>query len=132
MSLALEKWRCHRVIDHSAGEVRRRFITDVPGQQAVYMEKRAEAAAFIAAHASSPGTAVPGPHLVAEAAATGKTPIALAAEVMANASAWLSTYSPAIEAARIGGKASVDAATTPEAARAARDAAVGTIQALFT
>lgn len=131
MSLFRAKWRASRDVDNAAGEARTRFITDVPGQQAVYMEKRAEAIAFISAHAVSPGSAVPGPHIAAEAAATGKAPIVLASEVMANANAWLNTYSPAIEAARVGGKAAVDAATTPEAAQAACDSAVATIRALF-
>lgn len=131
MTLFGAKWRAARDIDQVAGEVRMRFITDVPGQQAVYMEKRAEAAAYIAAHAANPATAVPGPHLTAEASAMGVDVLTLANAVMANAANWLSLYSPAIEAARIGGKAAVDAAATEGEVEAARLAAMASLRALF-
>lgn len=131
MSLFITKWRALRDIDRVAGEIRERYITDVPGQQAVYMEKRAEAATYIAAHAMDPVTAVPGPHLAAEAAATGSDALSVANAVMANASTWLSLYSPAIEAARISGKAAVQAAETELEVAAARDNAIVGLHGLF-
>jgi hypothetical protein len=37
------------VINARAGDLRRRFVTAIPGQEAIYLEKRAEARAYIAA-----------------------------------------------------------------------------------
>lgn len=109
----------HDRIDAAAGAARLRYITDVPGQSAVYLAKLDEAHMLLA---NPNGT--PGPHLAAEAAATGVTPAALAAQVEALGSAWLGTVSPAIEAARIGGKAAVTAAPDPAAVETALQAAL--------
>lgn len=95
----------HALIDQAAGSARLRFITDVAGQQAVYLLKLQEAEAYIAS-----GGNTPAPHIVSEAAATGSTAGQVAAAVVARALLWNTQLSPAIEGARMGGKASVSAA----------------------
>lgn len=116
-------------IDREAGAARLRYITDVPGQQAVYQAKAAEARAYlaaVAAEAALPST----PHLTAEAAATGSTVAVLAGVVAATADLWLGTRSPSIEAARMAGKAAVSAAQDSAAVAAAKDAALAALMSL--
>lgn len=117
----------HTQIDAAAGAARLRFITDVAGQQAVYMLKLVEAQALIA----SPDAVAP--HLVSEAQATGKMPLEIAQSVVARAGLWNSVVSPWIEGARIGGKVAVTAAMQAgdrEALHAAAVAAITTLQAI--
>jgi hypothetical protein len=114
-------------VDEAAGVARRRFITEVPGQQAVYMMKLAEARAV----AADPGAAAP--HIHSEAAATGCTAVEVAAAVIARADLWNAVLSPAIEAARIGGKAAVSAAALAgdaAAITAAAEAAIAQLDAI--
>lgn len=114
----------HNAIDCAAGAARLRFITDVPGQQAVYMLKLQEAISLVA----SPGASAP--HIVSEAAATGKEPTQVAEAVIAMAGRWNSVASPAIEGARIGGKAAVTAARIADDRTALQAAAATAIAAL--
>lgn len=100
VSVPLQRARALRAIDEAAGEARLRYITEVPGQQAVYMLKLAEAKAHI-------GGSAAGPHLVAIAAATARTTMVVAEEIATVAGVWEQTLSPAIEAARLAGKAAV-------------------------
>lgn len=116
-------------IDHAAGQARLRYITDVPGQQAVYLLKLSEAEAYVAAYALDTN-ATPGPHLAAEATATAATAISVAEAVVALATLWNTQLSPAIEGARMGGKAAVAAAATVEAVESARDAAISALSAI--
>lgn len=90
----------HRQIDASAGEFRRQFITDVPGQAETYVEKAAEAAAY----AIDPNGAYP--FLAAEAAALGVPLADVADEVAATAAAWRA-LAAAIEGRRRGAKKAV-------------------------
>ncbi len=117
-------------IDRIAGEIRRAYVTDVEGQQRVYIEKGEEARAYIAAHAVNPSTAVPGPYLIQEGIETGLTPLVVANSIVSQATSFSGVKSPEIEAKRVGGKARVRAATTPEDIIAERDAAVAAITAL--
>lgn len=110
-------------VDDAAGLARARVITVAPGQEAVYLRKREQATAYAAA--GYVGAAPP--YIAAEAAATGVSAEALAREVLRLAAQWDDLLSPAIEAARIAGKAAVRAATTPEAAQAALQAALGAL-----
>lgn len=121
VSLALQRARALRAIDEAAGEARLRYITEVPGQQAVYMLKLAEARAHIEG-------AQPGPHLVAVAAAMARTTQDVAAEIADIAAVWEQTLSPAIEAARLAGKAEVMAAEASEQVAQHRDAALSALQ----
>jgi hypothetical protein len=116
-------------IDRAAGAQRLRYITDVPGQQAVYLLKLDEAEAYLTAVSSNPQAAVP-PHIAAEAASTSSTPTAVAELVVGLAAVWNTVLSPAIEGARMGGKTAVNAAQTPAAVALALAAALDAIGAL--
>lgn len=126
-TLNLLKFEAKRQIDLEAGAARLRYITDVPGQQAVYVTKRDQAAAYIAAVAADPEAdplPTPGAYIAAESSALNITPLQLAQEVMALSALWEGTLSPAIEALRISGKAAVSAAQDEAGVIAARDAAI--------
>jgi hypothetical protein len=124
-TLGGKKHLAYRDIDRVAGEVRMRYITDVPGQQAVYLTKLAEARALISAPTSSPG-----PHLVAEAALLNTTPGALAITIAAAGDLWVGVLSPAIEASRIAGKAAVEGAQTDVLVEQALQSAIASIRAV--
>lgn len=122
-ALFTARWYALRDIDDAAGRARLRFITDVPGQQAVYLVKLQQAQAYTAAVALDAQATVP-PYIAAEASATGQTAQQVAANVIALATVWNEQAGPAIEGARMGGKAAVTAAQDLETAEAARVAAV--------
>lgn len=100
-------------VDAEAGQVRLRYITDAPGQQMVYQEKRREAEEYL-----SLGASAITPHLVAEAQLLGITVDAMAQQVLQASIAWASV-SPTIETTRLAAKAAINASTTVAAARAA-------------
>ena len=110
-------------IDRAAGEARLRYITDIPGQEAVYTQKMEQARAFLLV----PLGTVP-PYIAAEATATARTAQQAASDIMAVAGSWNDTLSPAIEQARIGGKRQVSLATTEAAIALAKDNAVAALQ----
>jgi len=122
-TMAKREADAHAAIDAAAGAARLRFITDVPGQQAVYLMKLQEARALLADPQAD------APHIVAEAVATGRTADDTAQAIVDRATLWNVVLSPAIEAARLGGKAAVSAATTPEALATALAAAVVSLDA---
>lgn len=130
ITLTTRKASAMRQIDLEAGAARLRYITDVPGQQAVYVTKRDQAAAYLAAVAADPAAdplPAPGPYIEAEAAALGVTPLSLASEVMAIATLWEDTLSPVIEALRIAGKAAVQAAGDEEGVQAALEEVIAAL-----
>ena len=135
MSTTSLRWHAKRDIDRAAGDARLRYITDVPGQQAVYMTKAVEAAEYLAAYALDVLAIAP-PHIAAEAAATGATALAVAQEVAGLGTLWTTGLSPAIEGARLGGKQAVMAATGEDdaaiaaAIEAARITAIAALDAL--
>lgn len=90
-------------IDTEAGIARKRYITDAPGQDAVYLEKCKQAKAYI--ENNSIDQSLYG-YILAEADAIGATTISLAISVLAKASAW-ENVSMLIEARRIGAKHSI-------------------------
>lgn len=96
-------------IDIEAGNARARYITIVPGQSETYQEKATDAAAY--ANAGYPEDATPYPWVHAEAQATGMTAQQAADNILATKAGWLA-LGTAIEGLRIGGKASVAAAST--------------------
>ena len=116
-------------VDAAAGQARLRYITDVAGQQAVYLIKREEATAYLAAVPGDAQAPVPG-HIEAEALATGAEPPAVAQAVADLAAYWNVALSPPIEGARLGAKATIDAAADAEAVAAARDAGIAALGAL--
>lgn len=129
MSLFFARLEAQRDIDAAAGAARLRFITDVPGQQAVYMVKLQQALAYQAAHAADAGAAVP-PYIAAEAQALGTTAIAVADLVVDLATVWNDVVGPQIEAARLAGKAAVTAAADEAGVLAAKDAALEALKAI--
>jgi hypothetical protein len=125
------KFKAYARVDAAAGDVRKSYITDVAGQQAVYLEKRTEAGLYVAAHSTDPGGAVAGPHIRAEAAEMGVSDLVLAQRVLTEAQVWLTELSPAIEAKRIGGKEKIRLASTPEDIEAECLSAVAALYALL-
>jgi hypothetical protein len=105
----------HAKIDFEAGEFRKRFITDIPGQQLTYDRKEREARAFVAEAQPSAGDF---PFLAAEAQTTEQTLTEVAQSVIANANMW-ALLGAAIEGRRIGAKRAVTLAETLEAKIAA-------------
>ena len=110
-------------IDQCASDARSRHVT--AGMETTYAAKEAEARALIGA---MPG-AEPGPYIAAEAAALGMPAISIAYSIVEQADAW-AAIAPQIEAARQAGKTAVRAAETPEAVRAAAEAAIAALAAL--
>lgn len=102
----------HARIDRDAGEARRPFITVIPAQDVMYQRKAAQARAY---NDDAEGSY---PALALEATARGMTVSALASEILATEAAWLGILD-ATEAARLGAKAAVTAATAREAKEAA-------------
>jgi hypothetical protein len=113
-------------IDQAAGAARLRYITEVPGQQAVYLSKEAQARQFKAA--GYPTGAVP-PYVAAEVQAMGEwaTPQQAADAILAIADRWQGELSPRIERERLRGKWAVQAAGT---AAAVQTSALAAVQAL--
>lgn len=130
MSLHRYKSKAKGRIDQAAGDARVKYITEVPGQQAVYQIKREEALAYLAGVVNGAPTLTAGPHIAAEAAARGITALATAQIVADLAAVWTGTLSPAIEAARMGGKIAVDAAADEAGVDAAESAARSNLGAL--
>jgi hypothetical protein len=124
--LADEKKRALDAIDVKAGQVRLRFITDVPGQQATYIRKAEQARAYAAAGYT--GTLPP--YIAAEAAATGLTAAQCSDTIIGLSDLWEGTIGPAIEQVRIGGKQAVTAAADIEAVNTALATALGTLEAI--
>jgi hypothetical protein len=128
-SLYGQKVLALRAIDQAAGVARLRYITDVPGQQAVYMVKLQEATAYLVAHGLDDQAPVP-PYIAAEAASLGIAPVLVATQVVQLGTLWNEQLGPAIEGARLGGKRAVQDAATVEAVAAALAAALSALQAL--
>lgn len=120
------KLRTLESIDEAAGVARLRYISSAPGQAETYMRKEAQARAWLAV-----GFAGPAPSFIAaEATALGVTARSVAEEVIALADFWENGKGPQIEAARIGGKAAVRAASNDQQVIAAGKAAIQALQAL--
>ena len=92
-------------IDTRAGEVRKMYITDVPGQQAVYMQKLEQAKLFIDDNLVADNLI---PYITAEAEARNITNIAAAQLIIGIADFWNVTLAPKIEGIRIKYKADLD------------------------
>jgi len=127
--LPLLKLRACRAIDMAAGAARLSYITDVPGQQAVYMAKLDQARAHLAALEVDPG-APPPPYVLAEMSVTGLDHVAACQDIVATGTAWNEVLGPAIEQARRAGKIAVAAAETPEAVQLALEHALQSLAAI--
>lgn len=100
-------------VNGEAGAFRRRFITDISGQQATYLAKEAEALAWTAE-----GDPADFPYLAAEAGATGQVIGEIAALVLATAALWRG-LDPQIEGLRRGAIVAIGAAANAAAIGAA-------------
>jgi len=96
----------HNQVDAQAGEVRKLFITEVPGQEMTYLRKEAEARKYLDDQHPS---AANYPLLTAEAAATNQEVANLAQTVIANADAW-AIAGAQIEALRVSAKDAISRA----------------------
>lgn len=105
-------------INTAAGTVRRRYVTDIPGQEALYLLKEAEARAWLAEAEPDP---VQYPLIAAEIGITAPTGDEVA-QVYLNLGALYVTAAAQLETARLGHIAIAETAPTPEAAGAAADA----------
>lgn len=112
-------------IDAEAGVARARYITVAPGQEATYILKAQQAAAFKAGGYTG---AVPG-LVQAEMDATGATAQAAADDILAQEAAW--AYKAAqIESARRRGKVAAGNAADAAAVETVRAAAIAELGAL--
>lgn len=105
------------VIRDAIAAYRRQIITDLPGQDAIYQNKRSEAEAYIAA--GRPTDLTPYPMLAAETGITAPTASELADLWIVLNTQWVQ-LAAALEAVRLSATAEVGAATT----RAEIDAAL--------
>lgn len=97
-------------IDAAAGRARSRYLTTVPGQEATYTAKYAQAQAYISA--GYPADASPYPWIAQESMRSGLTPPQAADRIKATGDAWANVIGPAIEGLRIGGKDGLEARLT--------------------
>lgn len=112
-------------IDAGAGAARARYITVAPGQEATYILKAQQAAAFKAG-----GYSGPAPGLVqAEMDATGATAQAAADDILAQEAAW-AWKAAQIESARRRGKVAAGNAADAAGVEAVRAAAIAELGAL--
>lgn len=101
-------------VNTQAGEQRRLYMTDIPGQEGTYLLKGQEAAAYAADPSPE---AVDYPYLAQEAADTDSTLADVAALVAATAAAWTS-INKVIEGRRRGGLVRIAAAADAAAVAA--------------
>ena len=106
---ACRRWAAEE-IDAAAGRARSRYLTTVPGQEATYTAKYAQAQAYIAA--AYPADTTTYPWVAQEASRTGMTPTQAADRIKITGDAWANVIGPAIEGLRIGGKDGLEARLT--------------------
>lgn len=107
-------------VNATAGTVRARFITAIPGQDMIYLEKAAEARRYLAAYpapADEPATLDPDPELgypflIAEIGITAPSAWALA-QVWVQGAALFRQLGSGIETIRLGSVAALEAAASP-------------------
>ncbi len=123
--LAVTQTAAFAVVDAAAGAARARYITIAPGQEATYLIKAAQAAAFKAG-----GYAGATPGLVqAEVDATGATAQSAADSILTQQAAW-EFKAGQIESVRRSAKVLVAAATTEAGIKSIIDAALLKLGAL--
>ncbi|WP_444452578.1 hypothetical protein ACTTAI_16380 [Rhodobacter capsulatus] len=115
-------------VNAAAEAARSRFVTPGSGQAMVYLEKQAEARAWLAA--GEPDDLTGYPHLAAEVGITAPTAYQLATIWLALAGIWL-TASARIEPIRLSASAVIETAQTISDITAARDAAVVMLGAIM-
>jgi len=113
-------------LDAAAENERLKYITSGSGQAMTYQQKAAEAAACLADTDPDPADY---PLLAAEIGITGAT-LAEVAQAVHDAHQMWRMIGAQIEAARLGGKAAIEAAPSAEAAQTALDAALAALEAI--
>lgn len=99
-------------INERGGQVRKTFVTDLPGQQMLYQEKEREAAAYVA-ETPEPATLVDYPLIASEVGPGLTAPTALElAQIWLNMAAQWKIIAGQIENARLGAIYAVEAATS--------------------
>ena len=94
----------------ATGAVRLRFLTDIPGQELIYNEKRQEATLFLALD-PAPTDLTPYPFLAAEVGITAPTAAEVAAVFLARAALWVEVGA-ALEAIRLSTVQRIETALT--------------------
>ena len=107
--LAPLKLAAQTEVDQQAGEVRKQFITTIPGQEMVYMEKRREAELVLVSEVTDPLLV---PHIIAEASLNDRT-LTEQAEIILGMATQCSHVSQMIETKRLTAKMAIEAATNP-------------------
>lgn len=107
-SLETAKSQAKDKVDDLAGSTREKYITVVPGQDAVYATKGNEMKDYFKSGNPDPADY---PHLQAEARARNMTIAEAAAYIQQVAAQW-TALSATIEEYRVEGKVTIDAATT--------------------
>lgn len=102
-------------INAAAGAIRRAYVTELPGQEMVYLQKEAEAVAFLSDADPDPADY---PFLAAEVGATADT-LENVAQVYLNMAALFRQVGAALEHLRLGAIAAVESATTAAGIEAA-------------
>lgn len=130
-SLADVKATAQTAIDTLAGQVRQKYITSVPGQEATYMEKARQCDAYKAASYPATPDPVMFSYVISEKNAMGGTTTfqQAADAIIAQRDEW-AVKGAAIEEARRQAKIAIDAAQTTadvETAKAAGAAALSTL-----
>jgi len=118
---------CCDAIDAKAGEVRKRYITTVPGQAETYLKKAEEAAAYKAA--GYPVDLTPYGWIAAEVAARGITAQQAADGILARRDQYVA-LGQGIERERVKAKEAIRAASTIAGAIRARDAGIAALDVL--
>lgn len=109
------KAEARAAVNAMAGQVRQAFITDLPGQDMIYLGKEAEARAWLADPAPQPAAY---PLLMAEVGVTAQTAAELAALWLTMGAQWR-LVAAAIEAARMTALRDVSVAADAAAVAAA-------------
>jgi hypothetical protein len=110
------KAEAEKRVDALAGQVRLKYISSSPGQDATYALKLKDAEAYIAA--GYPAEATDYKWIAAEAAHTQMTPAQVADRIIASANLWV-TIGAEIEGARQAAKVAIKAAATASDIRTA-------------
>ena len=115
-------------IDRAAGRARSRYLTTVPGQEATYTAKYAQAQAYIAA--GYPADTAPYPWIAQESVRSGLTIKQTADRIKMTGDLWANIVGPAIEGLRIGGKDALPALSTIAAVLAHEKSVVNSLEAV--
>ncbi|WP_277022283.1 hypothetical protein [Paracoccus hibiscisoli] len=116
--LVAARLRSVAAINAASGPIRRLYVTDIPGQEALYLMKEAEARAWVA---SANPDATHFPLIAAEVGITAPT-AGEVAQVYLNLAGIYTAAAAQLETVRLGHIAQAEAAPTPEAAAAVSDA----------